>query len=253
MSGPNTISALGLQLFSVTSLQAEQTNLNLLNEQLASGVQHNNLTDYAPLDAENIINFQAAITQRQAYISSMNTVSARLGVYNTTLGDLSNIAAQAGQLATQNPSQDSSKTGIIQQQVLAFMNQAVDDLNQQVGSRYIYAGTRYSTQPVNLSSVLANVTPSATLVAANTLPSYDTQQPGTSAAAWTQDSVNIDAGDSLTYGVTSTQDGFQQLIAGMQFINAATQAGRHQRSNLSKRYEPGRDAVKFGFTEHPNL
>jgi len=225
MSGPTTISALGLQLFSVASLQSQLSNLNLLNEQLGSSVQHNDLTDYSPLDSENIINFQAAITQRQAYVSSMNTVNARLGVYDTTLGDLSNIAAQVSQLATQNPSQDSSNTGVIQQQVLAFMNQAVDDLNQKVGNRYIYAGTRYSTKPVDLNSVLTNLTPSASLVTPNTLPSYDSQQPGTSAAAWTKDTVNIDAGNTLTYGVTSTQDGFQQLIAGMQFINAATQTG----------------------------
>src|ERR1700679_496682 len=105
----NTLSALGLQLFSVNSLQSEQVNLATLNEQLASNQQHDNLTDYTPLDAKNLINFQNAITQRQAYVSSMKVVSARLGVYDTSMTDLENIAEQAGQLPTQNPSQDPTK------------------------------------------------------------------------------------------------------------------------------------------------
>jgi len=221
----SVISNLALQLFSTSSLQTEQANLSQLNEQLASGHQFDNLTDYTPLDAQNLLNFQDAINQRQAFVSSMQTVSARLNVYDSTLGDLANVASQAGQLASQHPNLDPNNVGILQQQVLAFMNQSVDDLNQQVGNRYIYAGTRYSTQPVSLNSVLTNLSPSATLVTANTLPSYDTQQPGSSQPAWTQDTVNVDTGDNLTYGVTSTQPGFQQLIAGMQFINAATQTG----------------------------
>jgi flagellar hook-associated protein 3 FlgL len=221
----NIVSNLALQIFSTTSLQNEQSNLAQLNEELASGHQFDNLTDYTPLQAENLVNLQDTVTQRQAYVTSMQTVSSRLSVYDSTLGDLETVAQQAGELASQNPNLDTNNTGPIQQQVLAYMNQAVDDLNQQVGNRYIYSGTRYTTEPVSLTSVLNNLNPSATLVTANTLPSYDTQQPGTSAAAWTQDSVNVDGGDNLTYGVTSTQPGFQQLVAGLQFMNAATQSG----------------------------
>src|SRR6185312_5025201 len=83
---------------------------------------------------------------------------------------------------------------------------------------------RFTTQPVNESAVLDPSVPGG-LVTANDLPPYDTQYPGTSQAAWTQDTVSIDTGDNLQYGVTSTQTGFQQLIAGMQYINAATQPG----------------------------
>jgi flagellar hook-associated protein 3 FlgL len=224
----SSVSALGLQLFSTASLQAEQTSLAQLNAQVGTGQQYSNLTDYSPLDAEQLINFQNAITQRQAYISSMDAVNARLQVYNNTMGDMENIASQAQQLATQNPSLNPDQTGNIQQQVLSYMNQVVDDLNQQVGNRYIYAGTRYSTPPVNLDAVL-NDAPPASLVASPDLPPYDSEyNPPTTTSdpnAWTQDSVTIDAGFNVQYGATSTQTGFQQLIAGMQYINAATQTG----------------------------
>ena len=224
-----SVSTLGLQLLSTTSLQAEQTNMALLSNQLASNQQHNNLTDYSPLQAQQLINFQGAITQRQAYVSAMQTVSPRLSVYDSTMTDMESIASQAAALANQNPSQDPSTTGVVQQQVVSFMQEAVADLNQQVGGRYIYAGTRYTTQPVNLNSVLTNFSPSATVTTNPDLPSYDSQfgtaTPEQEAQAWTNDSVAIDTGDNLTYGVSSVQGGFQQLIAGMQFINSATQPG----------------------------
>ena len=109
------------------------------------------------------------------------------------------------------------------------MQQAVADLNQQVGDRYIYAGTRYATAPVDLTSVLTNFSPSATLTDNTGLPAYDSQfgtaTPDQIAQAWTNDSASIDTGDTLTYGVTSTQPGFQQLMAGLEFINSATQSG----------------------------
>jgi len=230
----SSVSALGLQLFATTSLGAEQTNLAQLNEELASNQQYNNLTDYSPLDAQQLLNFQDSIIQRQSYISAMQSVSPTLTIYNTTMSDMTSIAQQASELASQNPSLDQSTVNTVNQEVQSMMQQAVSDLNQQVNGQYIYAGTRYTTQPVNLSAVLSNLTPSATTneesnPSPDNLPTYDTDygtsDPTVVAAAWTNNSVSIDTGNTLTYGVTSTQDGFQQLIAGLQFINAASQPG----------------------------
>jgi len=221
----STVSTFGIQLFSTANLQNELTNINLLTQQLASGQQHTNLTDYAPVDAQRLVSFQNAITQRQAYIGSMQTVNARLKIYDNTMSDMESLAAQANSLATQNQTLDPTKVGNIQTQVQSYMQQVVNDLNQQVGNRYIYAGTRYSTQPVNLTAVLTGA-PGA-LVTANTLPPYDSEYnpptTTTDAKAWAQDSVTIDANFNLQYGVTSVQKGFQELISGMQYINAATQ------------------------------
>jgi flagellar hook-associated protein 3 FlgL len=230
----SSVSALGLQLFTTSSLQAEQTNLAQLNEELASNQQHDDLTDYSPLDAQQLLNFQDAIVQRQSYIAAMQSVSPRLNIYNTTMSDMTSIASQAQELASQNPSLNPNTTGTINTQVQSYMQQVVSDLNQQVNGRFIYAGTRFTTEPVSLNAVLSNLTPSATTAeqadpSPNNLPSYDTDfgtaDPNVVAAAWTNDSAAIDTGDNLTYGVTSTQDGFQQLIAGLQFVNAATQPG----------------------------
>jgi flagellin-like hook-associated protein FlgL len=46
-----------------------------------------------------------------------------------------------------------------------------------------------------------------------------------SAGAYTEDSVALDSSTSITYGVTSNNPAIQQLVAGLQFISAATQTG----------------------------
>jgi len=227
-----SISTLGVQLLTTNNLQNEQTNLAQLNSQLATGQQFDNLTGYTPADAHNILNFQNAITQRQSYIDSMKTVSSRLSVYDTTMTDMETLASQAQTLATQNQSLDPTKIAQINAQTQAYLEQVQNDLNQQVSGRYIYAGSRYTTQPVaNLTSLGPSVQapfPSTS----PTLPDYDTQYAPaatppvtTSTDAWTQDQVTVDTGFNLPYGVTSTAAGFQQVIAGLRLMNAASQTG----------------------------
>lgn len=225
-----SISTIGLQLIGASSLLGEQSNLAQLDEQLASNQQFNDLTDYTPSDASNLMNFQNSITQKQAYIASMQSVSTRLTVYDQSLTDLENIAAQTSQLAEANPTQNTGNIGSINAQIQAFLQQAGDDLNQEVGGRYIFAGTRYTTQPVNVPALLSGtITLPFTPTDSSALPTYDSQY-GTAtsaqiAEAYTKDSAAIDTNNTVQYGVVSDDPAFQNLIAGMQLINQATQTG----------------------------
>lgn len=228
----STISTLGLQLQSITSLQGEQTNLAKLSEQLATGQQHVNLTDYDPTAAHNLMNFQNGVTQKQAYVAAMQTVQTRLTVYDQTMTNMESIASQASSLAASNQSLNPASVAQLQAQIQAYLKELTSDFNQQVGGRYIYAGTRYSTAPAIDLTTLSG-TPAFPFVPIQqgdiptNLPDYDTDAGAAviSNAAWTQDSVTIDTAFSVQYGVTSTNAAFQQLIAGLQFMNAATQTG----------------------------
>src|SRR5271163_3865636 len=111
MSG---ISTIGIQLQAITNLLGETTNLNTLNQQLATGQQHNDLTDYSPVDASNLLSFQNTINQRQGYLNSMETVQTRLSMYDTTMSDMENIAQQAESLASQNQNFDQTKLAGLQ-------------------------------------------------------------------------------------------------------------------------------------------
>jgi flagellar hook-associated protein 3 FlgL len=221
------VSNIGLQLFSISSLQSQQSILTLLNEQLATGKQHNDLTGYTTVEARNLIDFQSGINQRKAYIAAMDAVSTRLKVYDQTMTDIEKITAQAQQLSSQNQNYDPTKLSQIQAQVQAYLQQIADDLNQKVGDRYIYAGTRYDTAPVvDLTGLTAPTFP-FTPVTSPTLPDYDTDYvapgPTSSAAAWAEESVTVNTAFTIQYGVTSTDPAFQQLIAGLRLFNDATQ------------------------------
>lgn len=170
-----SVSNVGVQFFTTLNLQNEQTTLAQLNQQLATGQKYSDLTNYTPVDAHNITNFQNAITQRQAYLSGMTTVNARLNLYDTTMNDIEKIAGLAEGIASGNQTYDATKTAQINAQAKSYLQQIQDDLNQQVSGRYIYAGGRYTTQPVgNLTSLGAPSLP-FTPVTTPTLPDYSAE------------------------------------------------------------------------------
>lgn len=170
----STSSTHGLNLILVNSLQNQQTTLGLLSEQVASGQQFDNLTNYDPTQAHNLVDFNNAVLQRQSYISSMQNVSTRLSTYDTSMTDIENMAGQAATLAGQNAAFDATKVNDINLQATNYLKQLTDDLNQQIGGRYVYAGTRYSTIPVVDLTTLTGA-PTTTTTTSPALASYDTQ------------------------------------------------------------------------------
>ncbi|MDR3450902.1 MAG: flagellin [Alphaproteobacteria bacterium] len=303
MTVTTNISTAAVQSILTSQLQAQQTTLAQLSEQLASNKKYSDLTDYAPSDALNLLNLQSSATQRQSYLSTISTVQTRLTGYDTTMTDMESIVSQAKSLAVGSPSYDASTASSIASLANNFLKSVSVDLNQQIGGRYIYAGSRYGTQPVTDLTTLTN-TPSATTVSNPVLPAYDTaytasqltmttagqaitiggtvttpQQvsaivngttynytvqstdttadiatglaaainvgvPGTTAtgstinvagsatvgatsagmtntAAYATDSATIDSGYTLQYGVSSDNPAFQQMVSGLQFLQAA--------------------------------
>ena len=215
------------QLMSL-SLLNEETNLNTLNQQLATGQNANDLTDYTPIQANEILNFQNAITQNQSYQSSIQNVQARLSVYNTTMGDMGSIASQAATLASQNQALNPATIDNLQSQAQSYLQQVNQDLNEQVNGRYIYSGLRYNTQPVTDLLSLGGA-PTTSTVSNPALPTYDTEyQNGVTADAnaYTADSVLVGTNFSINYGASSDDPSFQNLINGLRYISAATTAGQ---------------------------
>jgi flagellar hook-associated protein 3 FlgL len=172
MTGLTSISNVSIQQILTSQLQAEQTNLAQLSEQLATGQEYTNLTDYAPSDALNLMNLQNSATQRQAYISVINTVQTRLSGYDTTMTDMESIVAQAQTLADGNPNFSATEAPSIASLAGNFLKSVSVDLNQQIGGRYIYAGSRYTTAPVADLSTLGAPSPTIYTDGA-TLPAYD--------------------------------------------------------------------------------
>lgn len=213
------VSTLATQLFATKNLQTEQSNLALLNQQLASGTKYTDLTNYAPVDAHNLMDFQNAITQRQAYLNGMTTVNSRLSMYDNTMTNIESITAQAQSLANGNQTYDSTKTAQIQAQVKSYLQQIQDDLNQQVSGRYVYSGSNYSTAPVSNLTTLGAPTLPFTATTSPALPDYS--------------SVNVPA-NSFTITATPPTGNFQvgnssvawsAIAAGASSVTVTTASG----------------------------
>ncbi|MBV8061713.1 MAG: hypothetical protein JO126_01585 [Alphaproteobacteria bacterium] len=224
------VSTVGLQMLLINNMSSEKTTLEQLNTQLGTGQEHDNLTDYTASQARQILDLNSQVTQRQSYISSIKNVQSRLGVYDLSMSDMESVAAQASTLASQNQNYDGAKASSILSQLTTMLKQVTDDLNQKVGDRYIYAGTRYSTAPVTDLTKLTDTPSSTTTDTSNYyLPDYDTQyvnSTSTSGAAYAQDQVLVDQGYTVTYGISSNNTSFQQLVAGLRFIQSAVTAGQ---------------------------
>lgn len=220
------ISSQGITQTSTNNLLRLQQQVSKLNEQLASGKVNNDLTDYDTVSAGRLLNFQSALKTKQGYLSAMQTVDSRLSVYESTLSDLEDITTQANSLASQNQTYDTSKLAALQAQITNYMQQVTNDLNQKVGDRYIYAGTRYSTAPVTDITALTT-TPTTTTTTSPTLPEYDSGYSTTTttdANAFTNDTAYFDSNYEITYGLTSNETCFQELVAGLRYMKEATNA-----------------------------
>ena len=173
----------------------------------------------------------------------MTTVQSRLSLYDTTLTDLESVTQTAANIASSNQTYDTSKLTTIQAEANTYLKQITDDLNLKSGDRYLFSGVRYSTLPVTDLSTLT-AAPSATPVTSPALPDYDnafvTSGTTADANAYTKDSVSVDTGYNITYGITSTDPSIQKLVSGLRFIKQATtettaaayQADMIQASNL---------------------
>ena len=144
----SSLSALGLQLNTIKNLQSGQNYLSLLTQQLTTGKRSLDLTDYSVSDAQTLLNLTNSITQKNGFIAVSNTIDPRLKVYDSSLTGIEDISAQANNIATSSSTYNPDTNTSTASQLQTFMKQVAYYLNQQVGDRYIFAGTRYSTPPV---------------------------------------------------------------------------------------------------------
>lgn len=229
------ISSLGLSTQSAVQIRNAQESLATLSEQLSTGKKSLDLADYSFTDARRLLDFRTTISKRTAYNDVINTVLPRLNTYNNVLESLDKIGNNMMQLINTTENSSQATDAAVGSQVSSFMQQVQFFLNQQIGDRFIFSGSRYSTAPIgDLSALPVPPTDSMTPVTSPTLPSYDSAAPGSSAASYATDSATIDDGYTLNYSVSSNHAGFQQLILGMRWAYAATQDSANYSTYMDK-------------------
>lgn len=221
------ISTAGLTAQSILQIRDAQATLSDLSNQLSTGKRSPSLTDYTLTETSSLLDFSTSIDKSKSYLNVISVIKPRLQVYASSLTKLSSIATDT--LASVNTTDYNSATNTaLGQQLQSYLSDVGYYLNQKVGDRYIYAGTgtRLTSAPViDLTTLpVPPVAPDTAPVTSPTLPTSDTAAPGSDAQAYAHDSTYIDDSYNVTYGITSTDQGMQNLILGLRWAYAATQS-----------------------------
>ncbi len=219
------ISTLGLMMSNISTMSSAQSLMATLSQQMASEKKSSNLTDYSSSDAQTLMTYNAQVTQQNSYLNVMTTLSSRITTYDASLTGIENTAATATSAFATSQTYNPDTNASLAQQIQSMLSEVEGFLNQKVGDRYIFAGSRYGTKPVTDLTALpvppTEVAPYT--VSSPNLPSYDAESPATDAAAYMHDTVSISSTVDLAYGATSTETGFQELVMGLRWAYAATQ------------------------------
>ncbi|NCC04005.1 MAG: hypothetical protein EOM37_08185 [Proteobacteria bacterium] len=236
----DSISTIGLMLSSTKNLTTGQLLLSKLSSQLTTGKYSLNMSDYSTANAQKLLDFTSTMDQQKGFLDAITAIKPRMDVYDLAMTGIEDVAGQAmtsiASAGTYNPSSNSS----LASQIKGYLDQVEYYLNQKVGERYIFSGSRYSQAPVgDLLSLSVPPTETAPYLATgDTVPSYDTDYDALDPAALVPEAnvheqATIDTTKKVTYGLTSNEDGFQQLIMGLRFAYAATQDEANYQSYMS--------------------
>ena len=224
------ISTLGLQLVSAGNLTGGQYTLSRLSQQLTTGKYSSNLSEYSSSEAQKLLNFNSKINEQNGFLSVIDTLNPRLKLYDSALSGIEDTTSTASTTILSAATYNAEDVPAMQSSIKGYLEDMNYYLNQKIGDRYVFSGTRYDQPPViSAEDILAlplpptEVAPYVTTDPA--VPSYDSDFVDAlpHPEAFVKDTVKIDTTKDLSYGVTSNDEGFQQIIMGLRWAYAATQ------------------------------
>ena len=128
-------------------LQRTKTQLATLSEQIASGERLTRLGD-DPTASALVLNFQDSIQKNEAYSKQVDSASASLSATDTALQSAHDSITRLLEIATQGlgtTATSSSQAAV--EEVNGIKDNLVSIANTKENGKYIFAGTKTTTQP----------------------------------------------------------------------------------------------------------
>jgi flagellar hook-associated protein 3 FlgL len=127
--------------------------LSTSEQQLSSGYKLNQPSD-DPYGASQALKLRADLAANQQYQSNVQDANSWQNVADTALGDIGDSIQRARDLVLQGANDTNASSD--RQAIVTELNQLIDsiktDANTQYAGRYIFSGTKTSTQPYQLGS-----------------------------------------------------------------------------------------------------
>jgi flagellar hook-associated protein 3 FlgL len=175
-------------------MQQNQSQLDQLNAQVATGVTSETYAGIAP-QASQLVDFRAQASRQQDFINTINTVSTRMQTMDLALGQIQQQVQSFSELIPNGAYGTAQPSFVAQAQLL--LQQVAGLLNTQDGTRYVFSGVNSDTPPVNLAS-LPTATASLT-TPVNGTPANGGYYAGGDAIP----PVRIDQQVTVNYGITA--------------------------------------------------
>jgi len=237
------ISTFGALQADLALIQRQNQQFDLLNFRVATGRKFQELKNFGT-QAPRILDLESEIRTRQGYVDAIGLAELNLRSYDATLARLVEVVDDVLQATEPLSTQDANFTTNTDVLATNLLIEVEANLNLEIGDRFLYAGTRFDTDPViDLRTLpiytandigVANAIETADNIptfivdngGANTAVSYHTQGPNTQdPRSFDQVAVTIADDALLTYGITATEPAFQNLIESLVRLRSSTQAG----------------------------
>ncbi|MCL2468677.1 MAG: hypothetical protein FWF24_00370 [Alphaproteobacteria bacterium] len=252
----DSISTRGIQLAVTRTLAGGQRQLTRLTQQLATGRYSDNMSDYSPSNAQNLLNFNNQINLQRGYLDVIGAIAPRMEVYELAMTGIESTVSSTMSTLVNYPIYNEAQNDALRAELRNALSQIEYYLNQRIGERFVFAGARFSTAPVaDLNGLpILTISDTPTIVSPDEVPAYDVDfdplNPGLLVPeANTNESVNIDATRSLTYGFNSNEEAFQQIIMGLRLALAAT----YDPANYSDLMATAKDYLRDGLANTRGL
>lgn len=180
-----------------------QTRMQDTTVQISSGKKSQ---DYAGIadQSRRLVSLENSRARSENYLKQIDIIDSRLQTMETSISQLQDIASNLKTLLVNATSGDNADDLALADNGQALLDQFAGLLNVQEDGRYLFAGGKSDTKPVSLGSFDP------------TAAGYDPTDPTTANSGYyagdsLEQSVRVDEDQTVSYGITADQPGFEAL------------------------------------------
>ena len=230
----NRVTDLALQNLTLANLQMLQGRIADRNIQVSTGKISQRFSGIAP-DARRLVNLEAVHSELTQFVANNQLADTRLQSMESAVSQIFDIASEFRTTMSQALNTGNVENMALNQTAQNLMEQVASLLNVKENGRYLFAGSKTDTAPVDLKD--PNFLPPPAVYPGSADTSYyqgDTQKL----------SVRADKNLTVTYGVTADETGFEEIIRALHLAATATTNPVPDTTRLNEAMRVVVDAIK---------
>ena len=199
-----------------------QTRVQDTQIQMTSGYKSQRYSGIAA-DARPLVNLESSRARMDQYQANNKTVDLRLQTMETSTAQVLDAATKLKTLLTNAMNGSNANDMAVGMQAQNLLNEVAKQLNVKIGDRYLFAGSKTDTPPVDLSAPGYSAPPTIYPSVADT--GY---YQGDDAVMTTRAADDYD----ISYGVTANDPAFEKIIRALQLTATVTTTPTLDRNRL---------------------